>query len=420
MNDDVGQQENILLLIGELRTPIQKALRSKKQQIKAWIIDEKQGQVPEESDLLLRAYLSVGDRPTPQVLDASTIAHALQLDDILRHAKRLCLISQSIEAAALFEGLKTNLKELETPQQLPRLIRKARSAIEKWLQWVDSNHASLTEGTEKALLDIFVFLISQATPSKSMNGRMSKSGERTITPLLDLVFKVFKKSVYAGNLIRTMKEIEIVAKRCSSSFVENILESESGRQFLDHVLGSLPGFVRKAASEGRVDRLEDMVSGLNLIPRGDTTIQTAVRKIWEEERGRLSDEVQQFVHRYIEADQGMTPQPLTLSDASEDLRIPQVGTALLSSWEAHDDSPRAAESFRFLNEVAQKFFNLKICGSVGSVVDFDPKVHQFPNAPIGEGRVVIVRPWVEWAEGSRSKVIIRAIVEKPSDDGKEK
>jgi len=262
VNKNVGEQDNILLLIGELRTPIQKALGTKKQQIKAWIGDGKQAHMSEEPELLLRAYLSVGESPRPQILQAPTIARALELGDILRHAKRLCLILQNVEATSFFVGLRTNLQQSATPQESPRLIRKILSAIKKWLEWVDSNDAGLTEGTEKALLDIFFFLISQATPSKSMSGRLLRNREKTISPLIDLLLNVIKKSVYAENLIRTLKQLEVVGQRFSSSFVESILDSDIGRQFLDRVLESVPSYVGKAANEGRVDRLEEMGLGV--------------------------------------------------------------------------------------------------------------------------------------------------------------
>ena len=127
MNKDVAQWDDIVLLVGQLRTSIQKAPKSKKQQIKAWIVDSKQLDTSARSELLLRAYLSIGENPTPQTIQASTIVGAIEPGDILRHAKKLCLSSRTIEGTALFVGLQTALKELSAPQAPFRLIRKIKN-----------------------------------------------------------------------------------------------------------------------------------------------------------------------------------------------------------------------------------------------------------------------------------------------------
>lgn len=137
MDKYVAQTEDIMVLIGEPRTPIKKVSKSKKQQIKAWIADSKQGNNAIRSEILLRASLSMGENPLPHTLRASTIADALEPADIIRYAKRLSLSSQTIEATAVFVGLKTALQESASAEKPFQLVRKIVPSIKKWLKWVE-------------------------------------------------------------------------------------------------------------------------------------------------------------------------------------------------------------------------------------------------------------------------------------------
>lgn len=405
-----AQTEDITLLIGKLRTPIKKAPRNKKKQIKAWVADSKNISV--QSELLLRASLSIGENPLPHILQASTIIHALEPLDIIRYAKRLSLSSQTIEATAVFVGLQTALQESAAAETPSQLVRKIVASVKKWLKWVDSAHGNLTETTETALLDLILFLIRKVAPSKKLSGKKLEKFKKMILPLSDLSLGLVAKSLFPETLIRTMRLLRIISENVSISFLEEILEDDKRYQLLEEALGRMPTYVKKAAYDGRVDRLETMATSVTLIPSADLRFQAVIREIWDKKSAVLTDEVQKFIYEYLKIDQGFAPRAITLADRSEDLRIPQVASALLSSWEAREDSLKGAEAFKVLNAVAQKFFNLRICGEVGNVIEFDSRVHEFPGAPIGEGQVVIVRPWVEWTEGSRSKVIIRAIAEK--------
>ena len=412
MDKYVAQTEDIMVLIGELRTPIKKVSKSKKQQIKAWIADSKQVNNAIRSEVLLRASLSMGENPLPHTLKASTIADALEPADIIRYAKRLSLSSQTIEATAVFVGLKSALEKSAATHTSFQLVRKIVPSVKKWLKWVESIHGSLTETTEVGLLDLMEFLIHKTVPSKRLTGKKLEKIKKVILLLLDLSLGLVSKSVYSETLMRTMRLLRIISENISSSFLEDILQDDKRHQLLEKALERMPTYVKKAAYDGRVDRLETMATTFNLISNANLRFQAVISEIWDKESAVLTDEVQKFIHGYLNIDQGFTPRAITLADRSEDLRIPQVADALLSSWEAREDSPRAAESFKVLNSVAQRFFNLRICGQVGSVVEFDSRVHEFPRTPIGEGHVMIVRPWVEWVDGSRAKVIIRAVVEK--------
>ena len=412
MNKDVTRRDDIPQLIGQPRAPIKKVPKNKKEHIKTWIENIRQPDDSAAPELLLRAYLSIGNSPPPQTLEASTIIDALKLEDILRFAKKLCLSSQTIEASALFAALQTALQDSVRLHPPLGSIRKIIPNLNKWLEWVDSSQASLTEATEIGLLDLLSLAISSTAHTRRLSGKQSDKAKKMIIPFLDLLFRVVAKSTYIETFTRAMKQLETVKSNFSSSFLELILEDERRHQLLEKTLERMPIYVRKAAYDGRVDRIEAVAMGASVIPGGNSRFLAVIREIWNEGVGKLTDEIQELLRGYLKIDEGIIPKSITFADRSEDLRIPQMAVALLSSWEAREDSPRAAESFKVLNSVAQRFFNLRICGQVGSVVKFDSRVHEFPRTPIGEGQVMIVRPWVEWVDGSCTKVIIRAVVEK--------
>lgn len=406
----IPQLADILLLIGPLQTPIQKIPTSKKQLIKAWIADNGDQNVLTQPEILLRAHLSIRENPPPQMVQASTIIGALERGDILRYSKRLCLSSQIIDATALFVGLKTAF-EKSTYQTPFQLIRKIVPSVRKWLKWVDSIEGCLTETTEIALIDFFALLAQRAAPSKGLSGKKLKSVEKMITPLFEFSLGLSAKSPHLKTLIQTMNLIGFIGEKFSISLLEDVLEDENRHRLLEQTIKRIPDHVKESAYKGRVDRIEDMSRAVRRVYTANMQFRKTICELWEKEAGTLTEEVRQFIREYLEISQGITPKSITLADQSESLQVAQLATSLLSSWEAREDSARATNAFHLLHSVAQKFFNLKICGQVKSIVQFDNRVHEFPGTPIGEGQVVIIRPWVEWTEGSHTKVIIRAIVE---------
>ena len=102
-------------------------------------------------------------------------------------------------------------------------------------------------------------------------------------------------------------------------------------------------------------------------------------------------------------------QKVEFADPMERPEIFQLATALLHAWEARGEGAKAGSSYEVLSSAAKNFFALSLMGEVGKVAAFDHRVHE-SLGPAAEGRVVLLRPWVEHEIEGIRKVVIRGIV----------
>jgi hypothetical protein len=359
-----------------------------------------------ESWMLLRAFLSTRRMPSRDLINTQTICEALRATDILKYSRRLMVSHQTIEAEALFTALR---RELESYRSTPTFPSLCRNLVRSLTRWIDSfrhdGTNSLTGLTELSFLDLISFLASSAT-STIAEGKRSSSPEKRLSTLMYLSFKVAAHSNNPVTLIKLKDLLEMTNRRLSSSSFESLIESEPVSRLAESVRQRIAECARDLIVKGRVDELNSLI-GLSRSLSYENTLKDGILDAWNEERGLLSADTQRFLQRYLDLE--FKQRGITLADQGESVQISQMAVALLQLWEAREDSPRVAEAFRMFVTFAERFFNLRLHGKVGSEVDFNPRIHEI-SVPAISGRVVIRRPWVEWTEDAISKVIMRAAV----------
>jgi hypothetical protein len=398
--------------VGPLQAPIKKVLGRDKQKIKAWIKDSVETNIARPPEVLLRSFLSIGEHPTPDVLYASTIKEALNLKDMLRYAKSLCLSSQVIEASALFAAVRITFPERMSTPLPSREVETIVVNTKKWLQWVRSICGVLTAETEKDLLHLISVLVRK-TASKRRQG---KQNENTMISLLDIELDIGAHSSYSETTMSVIEEVSRFRKIAFVSFLDDILHDEKRSLLWDRILDQIPLHVMQFAKEGALDKIERMGKIACGSSEVESRFKSSLHEIWNEGPALLNEALQEYIRQAIGLARTASLNPMTFVDDSENALTHQMAAALLSSWEAREASSRANEAFRQLSTVARKFFNIRIGGEIGRVVEFNARVHEFPHQSAGEGRVRIVRPWVEWDDRSRTRVIIRAVVQKHVSD----
>lgn len=408
---DTPDQSGILSLIGPLQSPIPRVPKDNKKQIKDFLTGSRYSKISAQSEIVLRTHLSIGITPPLQTIKASTIVAALELGDILRHSKRLCFSLKTIDAYELFSGLLIAVRNV-ADQPPDHLIRKIITSIRKWMKWLNKEGGVLTEQTEAALMDLFIFVVLKAAPSGKLSREKINKIEKMITPVLEFSLDISARSPFWGTFMRVMKLLQIIRKRYSSSFLESVVEDEIRHQLFEETVKRMPEFIKMLAGEGRLDKMKEMAEAVRDIYFADTKYRETIHALWDADKESLIEEVQHFIIEYLNIDEGIKPKGIILADKSEAMYVSHLATSLLCSWEAREDSQKAKDAFNILRSVADKFFHLRICGEIRCEVKFDPQFHEFPDSAIGEGQVSIVRPWVEWLDKSRRKVIIRAIVQK--------
>jgi hypothetical protein len=357
--------------------------------------------------MLLRAFLSAKRKPSRELITSNTICQSLTAADMLKYSKRLMAIHQAIDASALFLALRIELESQLPSQDIRRLLRGTVRSLEKWFDAIFLDDAnSLTESSELSLMDLISFLAFSSTFGRA-RGKRAFQTEKTVTSLLRLSFKLAAQSTKIATLLRLRDQIDAANRRLSTSVVESFIESETVSHLADLIRHQILESMRSAILTGKRDELDPLFA-LSRQLNYEDTLKLEVLTTWNDKRGALDSEIQKYLTRYL--DFRLEQRPVALTGQSESVQISQMATVLLQLWESRGDSPRVAEAFRMFAVLAERFFGLRLCGPVGSQVDFDPKLYEFAGARVS-GRVVVLRPWVEWSEHAVSKIIIKAVVD---------
>ena len=391
---------------------------SKKQQIKIWLEDVEKGNIVVPPELLLRTYLSLGKAPPPHILQGSIIGTALGPKNISRQIKKLCRISQIIEADASLSGLLDALKKSYDPKTGYRMFGKIISDLQKdWMQWVDKRGGILAESTQVLLMNLFTFLLMRAMASSGAHERTETKRNKESIGLMEtlsvLSLELASRSTSMKTLTLWLEQVGGIGEKHTDSFIEDVVYKDKNRiQLFEQTIERIPSLVEKLAHDGHVESMKAIARSMEHIPGADAKFRETLQEIWNSGPGVLTEEVQTFIRSFLKMEHGnLSSGKLILADPSEGLHIHHLATALMCSWEAREETPRTSEAFSILYGLAQKVFKLKIYGDVGNTVQFDPKIHELRGVVGESGNVTIRRPRVEWSDGSHSRVIIRAIVE---------
>ena len=96
----------------------------------------------------------------------------------------------------------------------------------------------------------------------------------------------------------------------------------------------------------------------------------------------------------------------------------ELARALRSSWCAANGLWTAQEAFDDLQSVLRNTFGIQIMGKARQVSAFDPRVHEVASGSgCAPNRVRLNLPWVEMNNGGRTKVLIKAPVERVGGRG---
>ena len=106
---------------------------------------------------------------------------------------------------------------------------------------------------------------------------------------------------------------------------------------------------------------------------------------------------------------GVPEATLEYSDPADSPEIREAASLLMFMFDEQIRNVRSKESFDRFRGLCEAHFHLFLRGAVGSVTEFDTRLHEpCENAST---RVRLVRPWVEWYLPPNARIVIRGIVE---------
>jgi hypothetical protein len=187
---------------------------------------------------------------------------------------------------------------------------------------------------------------------------------------------------------------------------------------IDQAIEAVSSAVGSLAREARTDVMRFVARAVEDIPHAEHAFREALTATWSQERTTMPEDLRSFIIRYLELPQTRSD-AVDLVQGSESIQVSQFAAALLSLWDARNDSPRTARAFQTFESFGRRFFNLELYGVVGALAEFDPRVHELRAEGAGTKSVRIKRPGVYWNERLRERVILRALVELPQEETRE-
>jgi len=173
--------------------------------------------------------------------------------------------------------------------------------------------------------------------------------------------------------------------------------------------------LQNLASIGAIDAFSELGQAVLRLALTREGAQARLKELFDA-RSQFDESIQFVLAELLGVAAGTPAVDKPLPDqgkTQETLRVSQLGTALLRSWSAAGDSERSKTAFLELSAVTMSFFGLQLGGVAGEVNEYNPRVHELVVATPREPprQVKLLRPWVEYAQGPRSVIIIKGLAE---------
>ena len=282
---------------------------------------------------------------------------------------------------------------------------------------------------------IFLEIKSVPKPPRKMNGRVLLTRE-SVSLAAETLGEAIRRCAQHSDDTRG---VEAIIKRCGSTLAEFAFAGNDDFSWVQ-----VATFFQTGASSAgfSLDFLiseenlgptftklrSGVVSGLlHLLQSGDATVarqllgvcnhhselvedcRGVLRKAISEYASTLPRESQQVALRFLEipTESGQ----IDYANPAESPEIRQAAALLLYLFDAQHHTAELEEAFDRYRTIAQRQFNLRLRGDVGSTVPFDSRLHEPTESGEAWPEVTVVRPWVEWYKPPDARVVIRGIVE---------
>jgi len=396
---DKPPKTGIAEIIGPPRT---KLTRIRDKAIRAVVESNLHSDTPPE--ILLRGYLALSKRPPEALLDPSTIMSTLTISDCFTYLNQLSVRRQQVDSAAVISSVAAQLRQNPSLLSSSILMRLNRLAS-MWLRRntaADPDSATISKYLETALL------IVGASPTRQFSGTKNSSQKHLIALVR---YALAVGASYGGILdihtllaLVTQSErqlhIDFNADRSEDHVLADALDRFSQRIFAE---------VQATAERGDTTSLSRLTQQL-LDTRYWKSITLARLDDLRELRAQYSYDVQELLARMSSRDQPTDAPFVFHADPAVSQTTLQLAVALLRAWDARTEGPLSAEAFQTLQSVLRDFFGLRLRGTQGETVTFNPRTHETADGRVCQGTAQLIRPFVEFTDNDISHVIVKGLV----------
>jgi hypothetical protein len=422
MSDFTEIETKLLKYLGEPGTAIPKVKRSplRKQLVpllREYELKTYSGSIPPTLRLLaVRAsvlgFFRIAPPPTKEELAA-----ALNFNDLKRTARSggILVYETSNIIAALLLSI---LKEVKNRQ---RLIRETISTFRGLIRTVQKRNAILSSETIEMIVESCGKIISLKEFWDHLKGgarlKFLKSIIHDTFRLLELVAH---DSIPPGVAVALLKFLGTVTRSVPSIILSDLRERpEMDRLWTHGVDVGLKG-LGESLINGNV-QVADKLFNIGLEIDEKSRMEKILREVRHQKEGELRTYVLDWIDSKLSVEHrevsriGIPQEYLMGSTLTRNL-----GSALLACWEASDKTPDSARCYEILKVVFEESFGLRLRGKPGSIVMYDPTLHELILGTSAHGQPVnLLKPLVEWVGEQGIRIVIKGAV-KPIEERHDK
>jgi len=377
------------VLVGFPRSPLPRLSRSERSAIKKVL---QQKGIDLDPPVALRMALCGGAWIDPKWLDSGVIDLALDTDDIARNINKLSDFRKVIRANQVSAVLARRLDS--SPAAVLRAIYKL--SVPKRGPKKPTADSAFDDDTALALVRLATALLPVL-----LRGRSPAQRKRSPKLLTEVVSSVVSSAVDPDVAVRGLDFVRMLEKQVGWSE----LEREPIAKLRDAILEAPARLAPKLIQRGCVVDATLLAERVRPFEAADRKFRDSIARLLEASGEQLPLVSRTWAQRFVQSN-GIAKAAGTSGDAAYE----RLALVLISIWEARKDGESAEYAFRTSEEVLRHGFGLHLVGEVGSVVPFDPDVHE-SKAVVEMGEDVrLDRPSVELRREEELKILIRARV----------
>jgi hypothetical protein len=362
----------------------------------------------------LRACLTLRVAVPSALLTPENIAKVLSPEEIAKSLIRLSKTQSYLDLSSALSAARNAARKLaETSTDKRFLLRLSRSITSNVLKLAKPDMVGtskqrgnlipsqirFTPSTLSAAADLALWIISVA--EKSPKQTQSKT-ESLALSWVDVMRSLWRSSVGVEALSPVVE------------FQRRLRLTTSNPESADFFFEVSSAAIKEAPQALLDARLNDLESCLSAVARDENTREryySALREICQTRQPELLPEAVEWVARHVERERTQRTTPRA-ADESQAVALDYISMCLLSAWDAASEGEKSRRALENIRHMARELFKLNMSGNPGEVISYDERQHELKvvteDAP---ERVKLLRPSVQWSDGLRSRIIVRALVE---------
>lgn len=394
-------------LIGNLGEPLRKLRKAEKQQLRGFLRTDNARDL--EDTWKLRLSLAAGLKWSLRGIDLEKVKNALTTSDLIRFIDKLCDQDEVINGKAALQWLGQGLNPVSAGPALSALLRLCRGKAGKKTRSARSvvrlDAQTATQVLHATLRAATIIFRSDLIEPQSKRQRVRGNRLKETLEIISAVVRQCETAQVSGT---TLEIVSLLRKGVPTGEAEKLFENEESG-FARAV--ALPAkLIREILSKGCLEDADFLLSRVKLIEQAEFQFNQAIEDALKDTNTRMPPLARQWAETTLGYKK---PPSLSESriDPESDVSLERMATLLLAAWDAKNEGEKAQHLFALFSGICKTAFRMNLAGEVGSTLMFDPALHESGGNSIVPGeKVRLLRPWVEWQEGSVRRVLVRGLV----------